>query len=337
MAYFLGIESSCDDSSIAVINDSYKIEYLLTQSHLECSQVFQGIMPENVSREHVKYLPALIEKISKEFDLSLIEMIAYTAGPGLAGSLLVGAHLAHSLSLILNKPLVPVHHLDGHQTAYRLEQDEVSYPALSVIVSGGHTQLMILSDPFSFEIIGKTRDDAAGEAFDKIAKYTGLGFPGGPILAQKAATGQIIKGLFTIPMSSSETLDFSFSGLKTQAMRVWDDQKISLEDFCATIEDTIAQTICLKIKQSLAKYSFKSIILSGGVACNQKLRSTLSSFCDKKGLRLAIPSSRLCADNAAMIAAAGLKNWLHDKSRYQTNPKLSPLIRSHWPIQESFY
>ena len=337
MAYFLGIESSCDDSSIAVITDSFKIEYLLTQSHLECSQVFQGIMPENVSREHVKYLPALIEKISTEFNLSQIEMIAYTAGPGLAGSLLIGAHLAHSLSVLLNKPLVPVHHLDGHQTAYRLEQDEISYPALSVIVSGGHTQLMILSDPFSFHIIGKTRDDAAGEAFDKIAKYIGLGFPGGPILSEKAAQGSFIPGLFTIPMSSAESLDFSFSGLKTQAMRVWDDQKISLEDFCATVEEIIAQTICLKIKQSMKIYSFKSIILSGGVACNQRLRATLSSFCTKTGIRLAIPSPKLCADNAAMIAAAGLKNWLHDKSKYQNEPKLSPLIRSHWPIDESFY
>jgi N6-L-threonylcarbamoyladenine synthase len=327
----MGIESSCDDSSVALLNSQYQVQTLLTESHIKCLEPFKGVMPEVVSREHVRYLPILIDKINQTIKLEKIDLIAYTAGPGLAGSLLVGANLAHSLSLILNKPLIPVHHIAGHQLAYLIEEPALLFPCLSLVVSGGHTQLLLLKSPLHYTILGQTRDDAAGEAFDKIAKYIGLGYPGGPALASCASRGNPLAHRFSIPMFSSETLDFSFSGLKTQAIRVWDKQELSLEDFCASVEYTIVSTLVLKTKQALKKHPMiKSLLLSGGVACNLTLRTTLTDFASKKGLQIHIPSSYFCADNAAMIAAAGIYRWIHHPT---AQPYTSPLIRPNWSIE----
>jgi N6-L-threonylcarbamoyladenine synthase len=330
--FCLGIESSCDESSVAILDNDYRVHHLLTESHLKCLEPYKGVMPEVVSREHVKHLPLIIDKLNHQFFLSKVSFITYTAGPGLAGSLLVGANMAQSLSIILNKPIVPIHHIVGHQLAFLLEKADLNFPCLSLVVSGGHTQLLLLTSPLNYKILGQTRDDAAGEAFDKIAKHIGLGYPGGPVLAHKAAQGNPQAHQFSIPMSSSETLDFSFSGLKTQAIRVWEQGILSLEDFCASLEYTIAQTLALKTKHALKQHNgVKSLLLSGGVACNKKIRSIMQKLADEYKIELHIPDPRFCSDNAAMIAAAGMYKWLHASNDACSK---QDLIKPNWFIED---
>jgi N6-L-threonylcarbamoyladenine synthase len=330
----LGIETSCDDSSLSVVSSEGKIHSLLTQSHLACLQKYQGIVPETVSREHVKWLPLLLQELKSQFDISLIDCIAYTQGPGLAGSLLVGAHLAHSLALILNKPLLGIHHLEGHHCAAFLEKDiKPAYPCLSLIISGGHTQLMLIKQPGQYQILGQTLDDAAGEAFDKIGKHLGLGYPGGPIVAQLAAKGRPDSIKFSIPLAGLPTLDFSFSGFKTQAIRAWDKHQISVEDYCASVEYSIATILSKKAEQALKQNPILSIVLSGGVACNKTIRSSFEALAERFKCELYLPQPKYCTDNAAMIAYAGALQYKETMQISRSYP-VDPIIKPRWLIEE---
>jgi N6-L-threonylcarbamoyladenine synthase len=247
---------------------------------------------------------------------SKIEAIAYTAGPGLAGSLLIGSHVARTLSLALNLPLLPIHHLEGHFLAAVIEHGDLwaKGPVLILIISGGHTQLVYSPVRYQYIILGKTLDDAAGEAFDKIAKYLGLGYPGGARLSALAEKkSKPIEPILSLPMKHATSLDFSFSGLKTQATTInYEKYGLQLEDFCATVEYTISAALVLKTKKALERYPLVcSLIVCGGVASNQVIRRDLKKMAHEFSCEIYFPSPHLCTDNGAMIAAAGLYHWKH--------------------------
>lgn len=329
---FLGIESSCDDSSIAVINEHGQVIHLLSQAHLAALKPFGGVMPEVVSREHGRVLPLLLTEVLRQIDLSCVAALAFTAGPGLPGSLLVGNHCARTISLVKDIPLLPVHHLEGHLLAYELEHPPLPYPFVALIVSGGHTQLVLVKAPFSYDILGKTRDDAAGEAYDKIAKMLGFDYPGGPMLAKLADQGQDL-GCFTRPLTADKkTLDFSFSGLKTQARTLWPNFDGSREDFCASVQAAINDTLVIKLQRCLEQYSeIQGIDLCGGVACNQDLRQRVSALGQAHGIKAVYASPKYCADNAAMIAIAGLRHWQLSGPACKSQ---MGACRSVWPLNE---
>lgn len=327
---FLGIESSCDDSSVALLAEDGTLVRLLSQAHLEALQPFGGVMPEVVSREHGRVLPLLLAEICRDLDFSRLKAVAFTAGPGLPGSLLIGSHCARTLSLVKKIPLLPIHHLEGHLLAYELEHPPLPYPYVALIVSGGHTQLVMVRAPFSYEIIGKTRDDAAGEAYDKVAKILGFAYPGGPALANLADHGQDLK-LLTRPLTQDKTnLDMSFSGLKTQARTIWESFDGKKEDFCASVQAAINDTLVLKLQRCLEQFpEIQGIDLCGGVACNKDLRKKVEALCTESQRRWACASPKFCADNAAMIAISGLRHWQLD------GPALKRDIdgcRSVWPL-----
>jgi N6-L-threonylcarbamoyladenine synthase len=308
----IGIESSCDDSSIAVLSTDGQLLNMMTEAHLDILQPFGGVMPEVVSREHARVLPLLIEQILHGVPLNNIRAIAYTAGPGLPGSLLIGSHCARTLALVSRAAVLPIHHLEGHILAYELEHPAFAYPFLSLIVSGGHTQIVLVKAPFEYQILGKTRDDAAGEAYDKIAKLIGLGYPGGAQLAKLADKGQDRHCLTRPLLSDKKCLDFSFSGLKTQARLVLDSFDGPTEDFCASVQAAINETLQIKVERAITLFpQSKGINLCGGVACNNDLRKRISSVGEKFSLPVAYASPKYCSDNAAMIAISGLKHWQH--------------------------
>lgn len=330
----LGIESSCDDSSVALLSIDGKLVNMLSQAHLTVLQPFGGVMPEVVSREHARSLPLLLNQILNDVDITRIKAIAYTAGPGLPGSLLIGSHCAHTLSLCGQFKLLPIHHIEGHLLAYELEHEPLEYPFISLIVSGGHTQLVLCTAPFQYEILGKTRDDAAGEAYDKIAKMIGFDYPGGPILASLAESGKDLGKLTRPLLTDKHCLDFSFSGLKTQARLLWQDFHGAKEDFCATVQAAINDTLAIKLERALDLYpAIKGINLCGGVACNNDLRSKISKIGIRRKMKAVYASNKYCADNAAMIAVAGLK---HLKLNGPATRREGVISRSHWPLDEIF-
>lgn len=333
MTLFLAIESSCDDTSIAVVNEHYDVIWEKTFSHTQILQKYSGVVPESVSREHLKAIYPLITALKEDLDLKTLDAIAYTHGPGLAGSLLVGSTLAHSLSLLLNKPLLPIHHLKGHFYAYLLETKKEIGQALGLIVSGGHTQILQVSQQGSFKILGQTRDDAVGEVFDKVAKHTKLGYPGGPKVSQMAQKGQLTYTL-TKPMLKNKTLEMSFSGLKSQTIRAWDQSPHSLEDLCYSFEQTITQTLVKKVALAIENYSGAYFILAGGVAANKTLRQKLTELLDKKNIQLIVPNPRWCTDNAAMIGACAIYLYHYHKDKNLHNLEKKSFIKSTWSIQE---
>lgn len=326
----LGIESSCDDSSVALLSLEGQVVSMLSQAHLTVLQPFGGVMPEVVSREHARALPLLLQEILPPERIARLKAIAYTAGPGLPGSLLIASHCAHTLHTVTGLPLLPIHHIEGHLLAYELEHEPLCYPFISLIVSGGHTQLVLTHGPFDYEIVGKTRDDAAGEAYDKVAKMIGFDYPGGPKLAALADRGTDLK-IFTRPLlSDKKCLDFSFSGLKTQARLLWETFQGSTEDFCASVQAAINETLVTKLERALEQFPLvRGINLCGGVACNSDLRQRVTALGAKKALRVVYASNQYCSDNAAMIAIAGLRHLEKQGPALQREGLFS---RSSWPL-----
>lgn len=330
----LGIETSCDETGAAVLTSTNSKIQLLSNSlatSLAKHAVTGGIIPEIAAREQVAYiLPVIEEALFKGLGYSLsaqnapkppIDAIAVTYGPGLIGSLLVGVETAKTLSLLWNIPLIPINHLYGHIYANFIEHTEIELPALSLVVSGGHTDLVLVKEHMHFEVIGGTRDDAAGEAFDKIGRILGLSYPAGPVISTLARKGDPKAFLLPRPMIGSHDFDFSFSGLKTSVFSLvrknnWNFSDTSfaeknqqlLFDLCASVEHTIVDVLVKKTIKAAQQHQVKSILMGGGVACNEKLQTTLAQTLHNTlpETSFFVPSKDLCTDNAAMIAAAGV-------------------------------
>lgn len=328
----LGIETSCDETGIAVVekktDNSLHLLSNIVASSLSKHAKTGGIIPEVAAREQVKViLPVLAEALKEGLSYELgeknppsIDAIAVTYGPGLIGSLLVGVETAKTLSLLWKKSLIPINHMHGHFYANWIEHDNISLPAIILIVSGGHTDLLLMKNHKDISVIGGTRDDAAGEAFDKIGRLLNLPYPAGPIIAHLAESGDPQKFLFPRPMLSSDNFDFSFSGLKTSVFNFikknrWDftdetfvqAHKKLQNDLAASVQEAIIDVLVKKTILAAKKYNVNSIILGGGVSANKRLRSQLSHEIKNLNLEAVVyaPSPQLCTDNGAMIAAAG--------------------------------
>lgn len=333
----LGIETSCDETSAAIISaekNSPKVKLLSNSiaSSLLIHSTTGGIIPENAAREQVKYIiPVIKDAISKaNLNIKDIDRIAVTYGPGLIGSLLIGVETAKTLSYVWNKPLIPTNHLLGHIYANFIDenQDEINFPALALIVSGGHTDLVLINKHKDIKWLGGTRDDAAGEAMDKIGRLLGLPYPGGPHIEKVALKGNEKKYIFPKALVGSDDFDFSFSGLKTAVLREIQKETLTemkINDIAAGTQRAIIDVLVKKTLKAAVKYNVKSILLGGGVAANTKLREDLKSAIENSNLdaKLFVPSKILCTDNGAMIAAAAFYN---DKTlefnKVEANPNL---------------
>ena len=310
----LGIESSCDETGVALVRtQSSGVPVLLAHalhSQIEMHQAYGGVVPELASRDHIRRVLPLAEEVLAESGCRLpeVDVVAYTRGPGLAGALLVGAGVACALGAALNKPVLGVHHLEGHLLSPFLSADPPEFPFVALLVSGGHTQLMRVEGVGRYELLGETIDDAAGEAFDKSAKLMGLGYPGGPALSRLAQQGDPAAFKLPRPLLHSGNLDFSFAGLKTavltQARKLGDDLEARKADLAASTQAAIVDVLVKKSLTALRETGLKRIVVAGGVGANQLLRAQLDAACAKLGVRVHYPELHLCTDNGAMIALA---------------------------------
>lgn len=317
----LGIESSCDETGLALVRDGTVLGNVLT-SQVNIHALFGGVVPELASREHLRHIGPLFDVLVKQTGTSPAELdcVAVARGPGLLGSLLVGMAFAKSLALGLDIPLLGVNHLHAHLLVSGLTA-ELRYPSLGLLVSGGHTNLYRISSPWQFEQLGRTLDDAAGEAFDKVGKEIGIAYPGGRMMDRLASLGKADPALFTRPYLDNDNLDFSFSGLKTSAVQ-WLNKNLPdlpkrilepgqekpgpLADFCASFSLAVADTLCIKTQRALDRHpEIKRLIVAGGVAANSVLREKLERLMEKRGGQAIFPPPVLCTDNAVMIAYAG--------------------------------
>lgn len=310
----LGVESSCDETGVAVVDaGAAGVPRLLAHalhSQIDMHQAYGGVVPELASRDHIRRVVPLARQVLGEAGLVLgdIDVIAYTRGPGLAGALLVGAGVACSLAAALGKPVLGVHHLEGHLLSPFLASDPPEFPFVALLVSGGHTQLMRVDDVGHYELLGETIDDAAGEAFDKSAKLMGLGYPGGPALARLAAFGDPSAFTLPRPLLHSGNLDFSFAGLKTavrtQLLRLSNVCEQDKANLAAATQEAIVEVLVRKSVAALKQTGLKRLVVAGGVGANALLRSQLNAECAKRQVRVHYPELSLCTDNGAMIALA---------------------------------
>lgn len=314
----LGIESSCDETAAAVVRDGRAILSSIIASQIAMHRPWGGVVPELASREHLAKIRPIVNEAIRQAKVSLgdIDAIAVTQGPGLIGSLLVGVCYAKSLAYGLGKPLIGVNHIEGHVYSVAFENPPVEYPALALIVSGGHTNIFHIPRPGQYEFVSRTRDDAAGEAFDKVAKMLGLGYPGGPIIEEIARTGDAELIRFPIAKISDGRPDLSFSGLKTAVARYMRENAVEpqadgtairqeIRDLAASFQATVVRSLVSTMEKVAADLQPKTLIVAGGVACNQALRSAAASVSGRLGVPVYFPSRHLSTDNAAMIAAAG--------------------------------
>jgi N6-L-threonylcarbamoyladenine synthase len=312
--YILGIETSCDETAAAVLTDGFEVLSNVILSQDEVHAPYGGVVPELASRQHIKTIDIIVgEALARAgVELKAIDLFAVTQGPGLIGSLLVGLSFAKGLAYFFKKPLVGIDHLEGHVEAAFLENRDIGFPALALLVSGGHTSLYLLEKKLSYRLLGRTRDDAAGEALDKIAKFLGLGYPGGPVIEKLAAGGDQTAFAFSRPRIKDAPLDFSFSGLKTAALKHIRESGITKEhprlaDFLASFEEAVARPLVDNLARAVDEFGPKSLILCGGVARNTRLRARFRQFADRQKLPAFIPSPKMCTDNAAMVAALALE------------------------------
>ena len=329
----LGIESSCDETSVALYDTERGLRGHAVHTQVAMHEAYGGVVPELASRDHIRRLVPLLERVLAEAGAAKadIDGIAYTAGPGLAGALLVGASFAESLALALGVPVVPVHHLEGHLLSPCLSADPPAFPFVALLVSGGHTQLMRVTGVGAYELLGESVDDAAGEAFDKTAKLLGLGYPGGPELAALAARGQA--GAFKLPrpMLRSGDFQFSFSGLKTavltqvHAQALTDAQKA---DLAWEFQEAVTEVLATKALAAVRACGLERLVVAGGVGANRRLRQRLDADAAAAGIRVHYPELALCTDNGAMIAYCGAQ-------RLKTGATAAGAgfsVRPRWPL-----
>lgn len=338
----LGIESSCDETGIALFSSKKGLLSHALHSQIALHAEFGGVVPELASRDHVRYLIPLIEQVLAQAGVKKTELdgVAYTAGPGLIGALMSGASVGRSLSWALGVPAVEVHHMEGHLLAPMLESRSPSFPFVALLVSGGHTLLAYVEGIGRYTMLGQSLDDAAGEAFDKTAKLLGLGYPGGPALAAKAEQGRPDVWRFPRPMLDRPGLDFSFSGLKTYALNTMmklaetsdsdqaelDDQAIA--DVSRAFQEAVVETLVVKSSRALEQQHCKRLVIAGGVGANQHLRTQMKAMIDEKRGELFYPATEFCTDNGAMIALAGCLRL----QAGQTQP-LSIDARARWLLE----
>ncbi|HBS6180057.1 tRNA (adenosine(37)-N6)-threonylcarbamoyltransferase complex transferase subunit TsaD [Klebsiella pneumoniae] len=330
----LGIETSCDETGIAIYDDQQGLLANQLYSQVKLHADYGGVVPELASRDHVRKTVPLIQAALKEAGLTAkdIDAVAYTAGPGLVGALLVGATVGRALAFAWNVPAIPVHHMEGHLLAPMLEDNPPAFPFVALLVSGGHTQLISVTGIGQYELLGESIDDAAGEAFDKTAKLLGLDYPGGPMLSKMASQGTEGRFVFPRPMTDRPGLDFSFSGLKTFAastIRSNGDDEQTRADIARAFEDAVVDTLMIKCRRALEQTGFKRLVMAGGVSANRTLRAKLAEMMQKRGGEVFYARPEFCTDNGAMIAYAGMV-------RLQTGAKaeLGVTVRPRWPLAE---
>ncbi|MDR2550241.1 MAG: tRNA (adenosine(37)-N6)-threonylcarbamoyltransferase complex transferase subunit TsaD [Desulfobulbus sp.] len=313
----LAIESSCDDTAAAVLEPENRIRSSVVSSQNEIHARFGGIVPELASRRHIEMIRLVVDQALAQAEVGLddIDLIAATQGPGLVGSLLVGFTFAKALAMVRGLPCVGVDHMAGHLLSSLLEDPQPAFPYTALIVSGGNTSLFAVDDPLTFTRLGRTRDDAAGEAFDKVAKLLGLGYPGGPAISRLAAEGDPTAIAFPRARLGADSLDFSFSGLKTSVAAQIDSRRRqdagpSVADICASFQEAVVDVLADKTLAAAERTGHRRVVLGGGVAANPRLRTVLAERCNRNGLELFMPAPALCTDNAAMIGLAGYYRFL---------------------------
>ena len=304
----LAFETSCDETSCAVIEDGRKILSNIISTQVPIHKKFGGVVPEIASRHHIEdVLPVAMEALTEaSCDWKDIDVLAVTEGPGLVGALLVGVAAAKAAAWALDKPLIGVNHMEGHIFANFLQNPDLEPPFLALVVSGGHTMLVVVRDYNTFELLGETRDDAVGEAFDKIARIMGYPYPGGPHIDRLAKQGNSHAIPFPTPLHKEHSFDFSFSGLKSAVInylhtKEMKKETVSNEDVAASFQYTVVNTLVTKAMEAMEKTKLTTIVLAGGVAANSGLREELKKECDKRNFRMSYPDSILCTDNGAMI------------------------------------
>lgn len=316
--YILGIETSCDETAAAIVKNGTDIISNVVASQIDSHKRFGGVVPEIASRHHVEQITIVIEEAFQKANLSWddIDAIAVTEGPGLVGALLVGVNAAKGLAFAKQKPLIGVHHIAGHIYANRFER-EFEFPLLALIVSGGHTELVLMDEHGSYELIGETRDDAAGEAYDKVARVLDLPYPGGPQIDHLAREGEESIN-FPRAWLEEDSFDFSFSGLKSSVINTIHNasqrgETFNKEDVAASFQKSVVDVLTAKTYKAAAQYNVEQVIVAGGVAANQGLRQALEAKFSETTIPLLIPPLNLCTDNAAMIAAAGFVTYQQGK------------------------
>lgn len=331
----LGIESSCDETGVALYDTEHGLLAHAVHSQVAMHEAYGGVVPELASRDHIHRLIPLLEKVLVAADRSKAEIdaIAYTAGPGLAGALLVGASFAEGLASAMGIPALPVHHLEGHLLSPLLAKEPPQFPFIALLVSGGHTQLMSVSKVGHYELLGESLDDAAGEAFDKTAKLLGLGYPGGPALARLAETGTAGRFKLPRPMINSGDLAFSFSGLKTAVLTATRSRELSESDhadLAAEFQEAATEVLVAKVLAACHQTRLFTLVVAGGVGANRRLRQRLDAALARAGGRAYYPELELCTDNGAMIAFCGALRLLQgDRTRLLDG---AFAIHPRWPL-----
>lgn len=330
----LGIETSCDETGVAIYDGKLGLmaDTLYSQAHIHAE--YGGVVPEIASRDHVRKLIPLLDECLEQAGCKRHEIdgVAYTAGPGLVGALLVGASVGRAIAFALGVPAAAVHHMEGHLLAPLLEAEPPEFPFVALLVSGGHSMLIEVREIGHYRVLGETRDDAAGEAFDKTAKLLGLGYPGGPVLAKKAVEGDPEKFSFPRPMTDRPGLEFSFSGLKTHTRNLWNKHSTEenvREDIAAGFQKAVVETMVIKCRRAMQQTRCKQLVIAGGVGANLELRESLARAGEKYGWGVSYPRIKFCTDNGAMIAYAGYHRLLAGQKEAQIIQ-----ARPRWPMNE---
>lgn len=330
----LGIETSCDETAAALYDSHQGLIAHAVHSQLDIHQAYGGVVPELASRDHIQKLLPLIERLLQDKQLSYEDLsgIAYTQGPGLIGALMVGASLAKSLAYALQIPAIGINHLEAHILAVMLEEQKPTFPFLALLVSGGHTLLAQVKGIGNYEVLGETLDDAVGECFDKIAKILGLPYPGGAALAVLAEQGEAQRFNLPRPLLAPQSLDFSFSGLKTSARMLWDSIDKTQQNKCnlaRAFQDAVVETLIIKCKRAMLQTKLRSLVVVGGVAANRSLRTSLQALVALHQGQVYFPRIEFCTDNAAMVAYTG-----HCYQMKGYNEDLAIELKTRWPLSE---
>ena len=334
----LGLETSCDETGVALYDSERGLLADALFSQIDLHRAYGGVVPELASRDHVKRMLPLIRQVLAEADCAPTEIdaIAYTAGPGLVGALLVGASCAQALAFAWDIPALGVHHMEGHLLAPMLEEQPPQFPFVALLVSGGHTQLVRVDGIGQYQLLGETLDDAAGEAFDKTAKMMGLNYPGGPEIARLAAQGTPGRFAFPRPMTDRPGLEFSFSGLKTSALNTWQQRKSAGDDgeqtrcdIALAFQQAVVETLTIKCKRALKQTHLKRLVIAGGVSANKALRDSLESMLGELKGQVFYARPQFCTDNGAMIAYAGCQ-----RLQAGQHESLAISVQARWPMEQ---